>query len=91
VLTVAASLRIMIAELIIIERLFNWPGFGKLISTLLSRHSLSTDLLSPPMIAAVLTVLVGIFLLIDFIATFLSRLIDPRLRADAELQFKAAA
>ena len=91
VLTVAASLRIMIAELIIIERLFNWPGFGKLISTLLSRHSLSIDLLSPPMIAAVLTVLVGIFLLIDFIATFLSRLIDPRLRADAELQFKAAA
>ena len=91
VLTVAASLRIMIAELIIIERLFNWPGFGKLISTLLSRHSLSGDLFSPPMIAAVLTVLVSIFLLIDFIATFLSRLIDPRLRADSELQFKRAA
>ncbi|MBI5943702.1 MAG: ABC transporter permease [Chloroflexi bacterium] len=91
VLTIAASLRIMIAELIIIERLFNWPGMGKLISTLLSRHSLSTDLLSPPMIAAVLTILVGVFLLIDFIATFLSRLIDPRLRAETELQFKGAA
>ena len=91
VLTIAASLRIMIAELIIIERLFNWPGMGKLISTLLSRHSLSNDLLSPPMIAAVLTILVGIFLLIDFLATFLSRLIDPRLRADSEMQFKGAA
>ena len=91
VLTIAASLRIMIAELIIIERLFNWPGMGKLISTLLSRHSLSADLLSPPMIAAVLTILVGIFLLIDFLATFLSRLIDPRLRADSEMQFKGAA
>jgi peptide/nickel transport system permease protein len=91
VLTVAASLRIMIAELIIIERLFNWPGMGKLISTLLSRNSLSADLLSPPMIAAVLTILVGVFLLIDFLATFLSRLIDPRLRADSEMQFKGAA
>jgi peptide/nickel transport system permease protein len=91
VLTIAASLRIMIAELIIIERLFNWPGMGKLISTLLSRNSLSADLLSPPMIAAVLTILVGVFLLIDFLATFLSRLIDPRLRADSEMQFKAAA
>ena len=91
VLTIAASLRIMIAELIIIERLFNWPGMGKLISSLLSRDSLSADLLSPPMIAAVLTILVGVFLLIDFLATFLSRLIDPRLRADSEMQFKGAA
>lgn len=90
VLTIAASMRIMIAELIIIERLFNWPGMGKLISTILIRNSLSADLLAPPMIAAMLTILVGVFLLIDFIATFLSRLIDPRLRADSELQFKGA-
>ncbi len=90
VLTIAASLRIMIAELIIIERLFNWPGMGRLISTLLSRNSLSGDLLAPPMIAAVLTILVGVFLLIDFLATFLSRLIDPRLRADSEMQFQGA-
>ncbi|MBI5963039.1 MAG: ABC transporter permease [Chloroflexi bacterium] len=91
VLTIAAALRVMIVELIIIERLFNWPGMGKLISTLLSRHSLSVDLLSPPMIAAVLTVLVGVFLLIDFIATLFSRLIDPRLRVDSELQFRGAS
>ena len=91
VLTIAAALRIMIAELIIIERLFNWPGMGKLLSTLLSRHSLSDDLLSPPMIAAVLTILVAAFLLIDFLATLLSRFIDPRLRADSEAQFKGAA
>ncbi|MBI5354574.1 MAG: ABC transporter permease [Chloroflexi bacterium] len=90
-LTIAGSLRIMIAELIIIERLFNWPGLGKLISTILSRSSQSADLLAPPMVAAILTVLVGIFLLIDFSATFFSRLIDPRLRADSELHFKEAA
>ena len=91
ILTVAASLRIMIAELIIIERLFNWPGLGRLISTILSRGSQSADLLAPPMVAAILTVLVGIFLLIDLGATFFSRLIDPRLRTDSELQFKEAS
>ncbi len=88
VLTIAASLRIMIAELIIIERLFNWPGMGKLIASILSKNSLSGDLLAPPMIAAVLTMLVGIFLLVDFIATFLSRMIDPRLRTDSEIKIK---
>ncbi len=85
-LTVAASLRIMIAELIIIERLFNWPGIGRLISTILSTSSNSRDFLAPPMIAALLTILVGIFLLIDLIATFLGRLIDPRLRMDTDEQ-----
>jgi len=85
-LTIAASLRIMIAELIIIERLFNWPGIGRLISTILSRSSNSGDFLAPPMIAALLTILVGTFLLIDLIATFLGRLIDPRLSVEAELK-----
>lgn len=85
-LTIAASLRIMIAELIIIERLFNWPGIGRLISTILSRSSNSGDFLAPPMIAALLTILVGTFLLIDLIATFLGRLTDPRLSVEAELK-----
>ncbi len=85
-LTIAASLRMMIAESIIIERLFNWPGIGRLISTILSRSSNSGDFLAPPMIAALLTILVGTFLLIDLIATFLGRLIDPRLSVEAELK-----
>jgi ABC-type dipeptide/oligopeptide/nickel transport system permease component len=61
---------------------------GKLIASILSKNSLSGDLLAPPMIAAVLTMLVGIFLLVDFIATFLSRMIDPRLRTDSEIKIK---
>ncbi len=81
-LTVASSLRLMIAELIIIERLFNWPGLGRLIASALSIGARSQDLLSPPLIAALLTVLVAIFLFIDLFATSLSRLIDPRLRAE---------
>lgn len=81
-LTIASSLRLMIAELIIIERLFNWPGLGRLISSVLSAGSGSADLLSPALIAALLTVLVAAFLLIDLLATFAARLLDPRLRAD---------
>jgi peptide/nickel transport system permease protein len=83
-LTIAASLRIMIAELIIIERLFNWPGLGRLIASTLSIGARSHDLLSPPLIAALLTVLVAAFLFIDLLATFLSRMIDPRLRVESE-------
>lgn len=83
-LTIASSLRLMIAELIIIERLFNWPGLGRLIASALSIKSNSQDVLSPPLIAALLTVLVCIFLFIDLFATTLSRIIDPRLRVESE-------
>lgn len=83
-LTIASSLRLMLAELIIIERLFNWPGLGRLIASALSVGSRSQDLLSPPLIAALLTVLVALFLFIDLFATTLSRIIDPRLRVETE-------
>lgn len=83
-LTIASSLRLMLAELIIIERLFNWPGLGRLIASALNVRAQSQDVLSPPLIAALLTVLVGLFLLIDLFATSLSRMIDPRLRVEAE-------
>ena len=83
-LTIASSLRLMIAELIIIERLFNWPGLGRLIASALNIRAQSQDVLSPPLIAALLTVLVGLFLFIDLFATTLSRVIDPRLRAETE-------
>lgn len=89
-LTIAASLRIMIAELIIIERLFNWPGVGRLIASVLATHSSSSDLLSPPMIAALLTLLVAFFLLIDLLAMTLARLADPRLRMDMSGGLEAA-
>ena len=83
-LTIASSLRLMIAELIIIERLFNWPGLGRLIASALSISAKSQDVLSPPLIAALLTVLVAIFLFIDLFATTLSRIIDPRLRSETD-------
>ena len=83
-LTIASSLRLMLAELIIIERLFNWPGLGRLIASALNIRAQSQDVLSPPLFAALFTVLVGLFLFIDLFATTLSRIIDPRLRVETE-------
>jgi ABC-type dipeptide/oligopeptide/nickel transport system permease component len=52
----------------------------------LSLGNPSADYLSPPMVAILLTILVGFFLLIDLIATLLTRWLDPRLRVELELE-----
>ena len=78
--TIAGSVRWMVAELIIIERLFNWQGIGKLISTTLIRTSTSPNYLDPPLVAALITVLAIFFLLVDFTAAILVHAVDPRLR-----------
>jgi ABC-type dipeptide/oligopeptide/nickel transport system permease component len=71
-------LRLMIAELIIVERLFDWPGFGRLFSTTIVLTSRSDNFLFPPLVAALLTVLALVFLLTDIIAGLLVRRFDPR-------------
>ena len=78
VITIAVSFRLMIAELIIVERLFDWPGFGRLFSTTIVLTSRSGNFLFPPLVAALLTVLVAVFLLSDLIAGILVRYFDPR-------------
>jgi peptide/nickel transport system permease protein len=82
--TIAASARLMVAELIIIERLFNWPGLGRFIGNVLEPNTGFFDaiVLTPPTMAALLSVLVLIFLTIDFVTIFIARLVDPRLRMD---------
>ena len=77
-LTVAGSLRLLVAQLIIIEMLFNWPGLGRLASTTLVATSDSANYLYPPLMAALMTVLVGIFTLADLAASALARHFDPR-------------
>jgi peptide/nickel transport system permease protein len=82
VITVAASLRLMVAELIIIERLFGLPGLGRLLSsTVILTHEGDTFLL-PPLLAAILTVLAAFFMLTDIVSGVLVRKFDPR-QADA--------
>ena len=82
--TIAASARFMVAELIIIERLFNWPGLGRFIGNVLEPNTGFFDaiVLTPPTMAALLSVLGLIFLTIDFVTIFIARLVDPRLRMD---------
>ena len=78
IITVVASLRVMIAELIIVERLFDWPGVGRLFSSTLVLTSRSDIFLFPPLLAALLTILAAAFLLTDFTAGILVRHFDPR-------------
>jgi ABC-type dipeptide/oligopeptide/nickel transport system permease component len=77
-ITVAAALRLMVAELIIVERLFDWPGIGRLFSSTLVLTTRSDNFLFPPLVAALLTMLALLFLLVDFISGILVRHFDPR-------------
>jgi peptide/nickel transport system permease protein len=81
---IAYSARLMVAELIIIERLFNWPGLGRFIGIVLEPATgfFDNTVLTPATMAGLLTTLVLIFLCIDFGTLLLARLIDPRLRMD---------
>lgn len=90
ILTVAASLRLLVGELIVVEWLFNWPGLGNLLASTLVPGQLSTSLgstslfLNPPVVAAVVTIIAAIFLLADLVASLLTRMLDPRLQEDGE-------
>lgn len=90
---VAYSARLMVAELIIIERLFNWPGLGKFIGTVLQPATGfgATTVLTPSTMAALLTVLVLIFLLIDLLTILIARMVDPRLRMDVHAEDRVVA
>jgi peptide/nickel transport system permease protein len=96
ILTIAASLRLLIVEMVIVERLFNWQGMGRLLSFTLVAPRLSQPeggelFLHPPLVAAILVIFVAFFMLTDLIAALLVRAVDPRVRdADAERGREAA-
>lgn len=82
---IAGSLRLMAGELIVVERIFGWPGLGQLVALTLApprvlQAATAPLFLHPPTIAAVLTLFATVFVLADLAATLLSRAIDPRLR-----------
>lgn len=87
-LTIAASVRILVGELIIVEWLFRWPGLGNLLAqTLIPSGLISTRgllernlFLDPPVVAAILTVFAVLFILTDLSASIFVRVFDPRLR-----------
>jgi peptide/nickel transport system permease protein len=85
ILTIAGSVRLLVGELILVEWLFQWPGLGRLLGwtlvpPLLSSSSGGPLFLNPPVVAAVLTIFAVIFLVTDFVAAVLARVVDPRLR-----------
>ncbi len=88
VLSVAGSFRVLVAELIVVEWLFGWPGLGRMTAWALIPPRLSFDagaplFLYPPALAAVFTVMAALFLAADLIASFLAQVWDPRLRPGA--------
>ena len=85
-MTVAASLRQMVSELVVVEWLFGWTGLGLLLASALVPGTLSSDIgatplfLSPPVVATIVTVIGLLFMVVDLISSLAVRIIDPRLR-----------
>jgi peptide/nickel transport system permease protein len=89
ILTLAGSFRLLMAEMVIVEWLFSWPGLGRLLVLTLVPPNLSNPagmvnisayFLNPALVAGLLTVFSLLFLLADLFASSTARLIDPRLR-----------
>lgn len=91
-LTIAGSFRLMVGELIVVEWLFNWPGLGNMLASTLVPGTLSTSLgatrlfLNPPVVAAIVTIIGALFLLVDLISSISVRILDPRLRPREETE-----
>ncbi len=93
ILVIAASLRLMVGELILVEWLFGWPGLGRLLATALLPPNVASaglltgaarNFLHPELVAAILTVFGLLFLLADMASSLAAFAVDPRLRASLE-------
>ena len=90
ILSIAGSFRLLVGELVVVEWLFSWPGLGKLLASTLVPSLVSTNLgtsalfLDPPTVAAAITIIGALFLIVDLLASTLVRIIDPRLRFQGE-------
>jgi peptide/nickel transport system permease protein len=81
-LMLASMVRLIVGEMVIIEWLFRWPGLGRLLAWTLVPPELSSQsgsplFLNPPVMATTLTIIAALFLISDFIAAILVRMIDP--------------
>jgi peptide/nickel transport system permease protein len=85
ILTVTASFRLLVGELVVVEWLFAWTGLGRLLAQTLvpplQTNSAETLLfLDPQVVAIILTIFGGLFLVADLLASIAVRAADPRLR-----------
>jgi len=81
ILAISSSLRFLMAELVIVERLVSWRGIGRLLALALVSTMNSPLFLDPTTLAALVTVLAAIFLIVELVVSTLVRMVDPRLRA----------
>ena len=97
ILALAASFRLIVGELVLVEWLFAWPGLGRLLAFTLLPPSSATVIglagakpmfLYPPLMAALLTTFGLLFLGADTVAACAARAADPRLRkSDLEASY----
>jgi peptide/nickel transport system permease protein len=88
-LTIATSLRTLVADLILVEWLFFWPGVGRFLALALipagrTNMASSPYLLHPELTTALLASVTLVFLFADFFASVLVRAFDPRLRVPVQ-------
>ena len=82
----AGAVRLLVADLIVVEWLFGWPGLGFLMAATLipaqvaSATSVEAGFLDPPLVASLLTIFAAVFLITDLLAGALARAADPRQR-----------
>ncbi len=82
VLTLAGAFRLLVAELVVVEWLFGWPGLGRLLAWTLIPPRLTNEVaapvyLNPPVVATVFTVFAALFLVADLVATVLVQVYRP--------------
>jgi peptide/nickel transport system permease protein len=92
-LAISSAFRLSIAELILVEYLFSWPGIGRMLArTLVPPRTVGVGglidmnvyFLHPPLMAALLPIFGLLFYLADSIATAMARNVDPRLEASSQ-------
>ena len=95
-LAISSAFRLSVAELILVEYLFNWPGIGRMLArTLVSPNTvgpgglldMTVYFLHPPLMAALLPLFGLLFYLVDTIASALARRVDPRMDAHEEVVY----
>ncbi len=82
---IAGATRLLVSDAIVIEWLFGWPGLGFLMAATLvpaefASASVESSFMDPPLVASLLTIFAGIFVLTDLAAGALARAVDPRQR-----------
>jgi peptide/nickel transport system permease protein len=82
---VAGAVRLLVADLIVVEWLFGWPGLGFLMAATLipaqfASATVEARFLDPPLVASLITIFAAVFLVTDLIAGAFARAADPRQR-----------